>query len=94
MEISIEWHDGKYPSFNVNLHSKEGVDPFLSIKGCKIANGSKGEFVSWPSTKNVTTGKYWNHVWGGEKFNDVVLQKAKSCMKQKEESNDDSDVPF
>lgn len=32
MEISIKWFDGKYPSFNVSLHSQVGRDPFLEVK--------------------------------------------------------------
>ena len=74
MEISVKWFDGQYPSFNVNL-SANG-DDFLSIKGCRIMNGSKGEFVAYPSTKNEKTGKYWNHAWGSDRFNEAVLKKA------------------
>jgi len=85
MHITIEHHDGKYPSFNVCLSSKEGTEPFLTIKGCRIAEGSKGKFVSWPSTKNEKTGKYWNHVYANEKFAQAVLDKALST---------DDDAPF
>ena len=35
MFISIEHHEGKYPSFNINLHSEEGAEAFLSIKAYK-----------------------------------------------------------
>lgn len=81
MQISIDWHDsGKYPSFNVNLHKVEGAEPFLSIKGCRIVQGSKGEFVSWPATKNERTGKYWNHVYAGEAFGVHVLKLAKDAL--------------
>lgn len=73
MEIIITWHNDQ---FNVELASHAGAEPFLSIKGCRIANGSKGEFVSWPATKNQGTGKWWNHVWASDKFADVVLSKA------------------
>ena len=83
MEITIEWRDGKYPSFNLNLHSKEGADAFMSIKGCRLADGKKGKFVSYPSRKQ-DDGKYWNHVWGSEKFNDVVLKKALEGQPKKE----------
>ncbi len=75
MEISVEWHDGQYPSFNVHLHGKPGADPFLTVKGCKIVQGSKGDFVSYPSRKQ-DNGKYWNHVYGSLDFNDAVLTKA------------------
>lgn len=75
MNITIKWFDGKYPSFNLNLASKEGAEDFLSIKGCRIATGKNGEFVAYPSTKK-NDGTYWNHAWGSEKFNEVVLAKA------------------
>ncbi len=74
MNIEIEWHDGTYPSFNIMLYGTE-QEPFITIKGCKIASGSKGDFVSYPSRKQ-DNGKYWNHVYGSDKFNDAVLTKA------------------
>jgi hypothetical protein len=76
MKITIEHFDGKYPSFNINLHSVEGAEPFLIVKGCRIVDGSNGPFVSYPATKNEKTGKYWNHVYGGEKFNEEILRLA------------------
>lgn len=99
MNVSIEWHDGKYPSFNVNLSSKEGADAFLSIKGCRIVDGSKGQFVSYPATKNEKTGKYWNHAWASEKFNAVVLEKALASMPKASAPSGggasvDEDIPF
>ena len=78
MEITIDWHDNQ---FNVNLHGAPGADPFLSIKGCRIVEGSKGQFVSYPATKNEKTGKWWNHVYGGEKFNEAVLKKAQQSKR-------------
>jgi len=78
MEITIDWHDNQ---FNVNLHGAPGSDPFLSIKGCRIVEGSKGQFVSYPATKNEKTGKWWNHVYGGEKFNEAVIKKAQQSKR-------------
>ena len=75
MEITIQHFDGKYPSFNVMLHGTAGADPFITIRGCRIVDGKNGPFVSYPATKN-DLGKYWNHVIGGEKFNEAVLKKA------------------
>lgn len=107
MEISIKWFDGQYPSFNVNLHSQPGKEEFISIKGCRIVDGRDGPFVSWPSTKNDKTGKYWNHVWAGEKFAAIVLSKALEAQPKKSASNKsanqkqaagfddlDSDIPW
>lgn len=98
MDIQIKWFND---NFNVILASKEGAEPFLEIKGARIVDGKNGFFVSWPSKKNEQTGKYWNHVYGSEKFNAVVLSKAQESMPRQEprgrrqpESNDDSAIPF
>lgn len=95
MDIRIEWHGDQ---FNVALASKDGADEFLSIKGCRIANGSKGDFVSWPATKNQQSGKWWQHCWASEKFAAVVLSKAREAQPQNrrpaKEQRDDSDIPF
>lgn len=73
MNVLITWHGDQ---FNVELASKEGMEPFISVKGCRIVEGSKGPFVSYPATKNEKTGKWWSHVWASEKFSAVVLEKA------------------
>lgn len=78
MKISVEHFDGKYPSFNVSLAS-EGKEPFLTIKGCRIADGSKGKFVSWPARKQ-DDGKWWNHVYASDAFNAAVLEEAMKTM--------------
>ncbi len=75
MKINCEHFDGKYPSFNVSLSSKEGVEPFLTIKGCRIVDGSKGPFISWPARKQ-DDGKWWNHVYASAAFADAVLKEA------------------
>lgn len=76
MKISIKHFAGQYPSFNVALHTSPESEPFIEIKGCKIMNGSNGEFVSWPSRKQ-DDGRYWNHVYASNDFNAAVLKKAK-----------------
>lgn len=104
MDIQIEHHDGKYPSFNISLHSAPGSEPFLVIKGCKIVEGSKGPFISYPSRKQ-DDGRYWNHVYGGEKFNAAVMKKAQASKPQAKQApkggangsgfeSMDDDVPF
>lgn len=80
MEITIKWFDGKYPSFNVCLASQPGKDPFIEIKGCRVASGKEGDFVGWPATKNEKSGKYWNHVYASNEFAKVVLKKAKESQ--------------
>ena len=106
MEITLEWHGDQ---FNINLHGAPGAEPFLSIKGCRIKEGSKGQFISYPATKNQSTGKWFNHVYGGEKFNAHVMKlaaqqvkkpsqdgvKARQLTKQGSGFEDmDSDIPF
>jgi hypothetical protein len=95
MFISIEHHEGKYPSFNINLHSEEGAEAFLSIKGCSIKSGAKGDFLSYPARKK-DDGTWWKHVWGSDKFNANILKKAqqeKPVAKPKPKL-DDEDLPF
>ena len=75
MKFTVTWFQGKYPSFNLGFHSTPESEEFLSIKGCKIFDGAKGSFVSYPSTKKAD-GKYWNHCWGSKAFNDAVLKMA------------------
>jgi DNA-binding cell septation regulator SpoVG len=94
MHISIEWFKGKYPQFNVSLASAEGREPFLVIKGCRIVDGSKGSFVSWPATKNEKTGKYWNHVYASDAFAAKVLEEAALSKPGKSRRDADSAVPF
>ncbi len=102
MQITIKHFDGKYPSFNVALSSAEGKEPFIEIKGCKVVSGQNGDFVSWPSTKNQTTGKYWNHVYASEAFNAAVLAEAMKNatpvqkpvpMSKRASSRDDDSIP-
>lgn len=94
MNISIEWHGNQ---FNVLLASQAGREAFLTVKGCRIAKGSKGEFVSWPATKNSSTGKWWNHVYASDRFNATVLDLAKAGMPESAmpaDSDTDDNIPF
>ena len=94
MNITIEHFSGKYPSFNVALASAAGKEPFITIKGCRVVDGSKGRFVSWPATKQ-DSGKYWNHVWASEGFAAAVLAEYdKSAPKQTRTSDAFEDPPF
>lgn len=100
MEISIKWFDGNYPSFNVGIASKEGKEPFMEIKGCRIVQGKDGEFVSPPSTKGKND-KYWNHAYFSKDFAAVVLEKAKESQPKQQSKQakandnfDDENLPF
>jgi DNA-binding cell septation regulator SpoVG len=100
MQIDIEWFNDQ---FNVKIASERGREPFLTVKGCRIVSGTKGPFVSWPSTKNEKSGKWWSHVWASEQFADVVLSKAQASMPSQKapqrsraaaSDDQDMDVPF
>ena len=82
MEIKIEHFDGQYPSFNIMLHNGQNAEPFLVIKGCKIIEGQNGPFISYPARKQ-DNGKYWNHVYGSDRFNEAVIQKARAGKEQR-----------
>ena len=73
MKITTKWFGDQ---FNIGLASAEGRDEFLSIKGCRIKSGEKGEFISWPAQKK-DDGTYWRHVWGSDDFQAAVIREAK-----------------
>lgn len=101
MEVNIEWKPGKYPSFNILLSTSPGKDPFITIRGCQIKSGQKGEFISYPARKQ-DDGKYFNFVYGADTFNRVVLEKAHQAKPAEPKPSKsgsgfddmDSDVPF
>lgn len=84
MEIRTIWQQGQYPSFNLELASEAGRDAFLVLKGCQIKDGPNGPFVSVPSKKNESTGKYWNHAYLADKFSAIVLSKAQESQQRTE----------
>jgi DNA-binding cell septation regulator SpoVG len=92
MHISIEHFTGKYPSFNVALSSTPDKEPFLVIKGCRIVDGNKGKFVSWPA-KKMDTGKYWNHVYASDAFAAQVIKEAEKESPKKQKPTED-EIPF
>ena len=98
MHISTQWFGN---SFNIELASQAGKEPFLTVRGCRIVNGAKGEFISMPSTKNEQTGKYWNHAIASDAFQKTVLELAKVSQPQQEQrkptsqySDIDDSIPF
>lgn len=101
MHIEVQWFRDQ---FNYALSSKEGKDPFLTVKGCRIVNGSNGEFVSGPSSKKSNGDGYWNHTYMSREFQDAVLAKAQQSRPQsrpqqsqpRQASGDDydDDIPF
>lgn len=77
MHIGIVWHNDQ---FNVELCGAQGREPFLTVRGCRIVNGSKGAFVSWPSRK-MDNGKYWNHCYASDAFGQAVLEAAQASSR-------------
>lgn len=93
MKITCEWRDGKYPTFNVSLASKEGAEPFLTIRDCRIVDGSKGKFVSWPA-KKLDSGKYFSYCWGSDAFQSAVLAEVEKAKPKRVAVEDDGLPPF
>jgi DNA-binding cell septation regulator SpoVG len=77
MHLTVEHFAGDRPSFNLNLHTDVGKATFLTIKGCRLMEGAKGTFVSWPATKNDKTGKWWNHCFASDAFNVAVIKAVR-----------------
>ena len=93
MHITIENHD---KSFNIALSGKEGREPFLVLKGCRIVDGAKGRFISVPSRK-LDSGKYWNHAYISEPFQAEVLKAYDATMPKqstRQQPAADEDIPF
>lgn len=107
MEIVIKWFDGKWPTFNIELATKAGNDPFITIKGCSLREHNGKEFIGFPS-KKMESGKYWSHVFASDDFQRVIIEKAKVGMPKHEKEaskasnqdvkgsfdNSDSNIPF
>jgi DNA-binding cell septation regulator SpoVG len=93
MHIGIEHHDNQ---FNVTLASKDGAKPFLTIKGCRVVQGSRGPFISWPARK-LDSGKYWTHVYASDVFAEHVLKaydESKPQPAKRQPPPSDDDIPF
>lgn len=72
MKINITNYNAERRTFNVELASKDGAEPFLIIRDCRVMDGANGRFVSYPARK-MDSGKWWNHVRGSDAFNSAVL---------------------
>lgn len=82
--------------FNVLLCRAEGVQPFLTIRGCRVVEGRNGRFVSWPARK--TEKGFWNHCIASDSFAAHVLEvydaaAPKQAPRKAAEAVDDS-IPF
>lgn len=90
MKISIEHHNDQ---FNVALASGEGKEPFLVIKGCRVKDGDKGRWISFPARK-LDSGKWWNHVYASEGFQAAILAELDKGQPKRQQRNHDDDPPF
>ena len=50
----------------------------VTIYGCRIVDGRKGEFVAFPSQKSEKDGKYYNHAWFDltEEESELIIDEA------------------
>lgn len=78
--------------FNLNL-CNDKAEPFLTIKGCKIVQGPKGFFVSFPA-KQTQQGKWFNHCWASDNFQKAVIAEYEKTKQTKQAKPDLDDVPF
>ena len=78
VEVKIEpSKSGK--TFGVALVKGDKV--LLVVKGCKLANGSNGQFVSGPSAK-MDDGTWFNYLFMDKAFSDYVTKLAIESMPQ------------
>lgn len=64
------------------------LDETLIIKGMTLVEGSKGLFLSFPSTKGKD-GKYYNSIYSMDK--EFTGQLEEACIKKYNEVRNDSD---
>lgn len=107
MDIRTIWQEAtEYKTFTLELASSPDKKSFLAIKGCRLAEGPNGQFISGPSQKKQD-GTYFNLTFFSREFNEAALEKAlasqpkpKSAPKRKDDawraaaSDDDSSIPF
>ena len=102
VEVKIEASkSGK--TFGIALAKGDKV--LMAVKGCKLATGQNGTFVSGPSAK-MDDGTWFNYLFMDKAFNDYVTKLVTEHMPQAPQppqrnaqgamrSNDlESDVPF
>lgn len=99
VEVKIEpSKTGK--TFGIAIVKNEKV--LLAIKGCKLANGTNGQFVSGPSSK-MDDGTWMNYLFINKEFNEYLTKLAIEAVPQpppppakpaRAAVVDDVDVPF
>lgn len=98
IEIKIE-PSATGKTFGIALHKVGADKPFAVIKGCKMASGSNGEFVSGPSTK-MDDGKWFNYLFMDKDFGAYVTKLALEAMPKQQsrgtvnDVNSEESIPF
>lgn len=75
----------------------KGDKTIMAIKGCKLANGSNGQFATGPSTK--IDDEWFNYLFIDKDFGAYVTGLAVKAMEQPAKpkpsfDNLESDIPF
>ncbi len=92
---------GKWTFYDVMVASAEGREPFITIKDCKLIEGSRGQFVGFPSRKDDKD-KYWPMVYGSDGFQAEVIRAMNAAAPDTRTISErrpkppvvDDDVPF
>lgn len=83
MKITAKMREaGKWTFYDVMLATSEGKEPFLTIKDCKMIEGSKGTFVGFPSRKDAQD-KWWPMVYGSDEFQAAIITAMRSVEPDK-----------
>ena len=82
MKITAKMREaGKWTFYDVMLASAEGREPFLTIKDCKLVEGSKGPFVGFPARKDGE--KWWPMMYGNDEFQAAIITAMRSVEPDK-----------
>ena len=94
---------GKWTFYDVMLASAEGREPFLTIKDCKLIDGSKGQFVGFPARKDDKD-KWWPMVYASDGFQAEIIKAmnaatvrptdTRTLSERKKPPVDMDDIPF
>jgi DNA-binding cell septation regulator SpoVG len=79
----------------IAIHKKGEDKPFLVVKGCRIATGQNGPFLSGPSAK-MDNGEWLNYLFTSKEFGGYITELALKALDKpaKAKPTEDSDIPF
>ena len=88
---------GKWTFYDVMFATAEGKEPFVTIKDCKLVDGSKGQFVGTPSRKDDKD-KWWPMVYMSDACQAEVIKAMNAAAPADTRTHGkrvaDEDVPF